>query len=252
MSRKRRTAADEPFLVIRSSSANPCDGELIGEHSHDWHQLIYASAGLMTVWTEAGSWVAPPSRAVWVPAGVRHSIRFVGESAFRTLYVRPEASSELPAQCTSVSVSPLLRELILRTVEVGMLDQRATTEAALATLILAEFRTSTTSPFTLPRPHSAALRQATQLLERAPSTSLSSLAQTIGLGKRTLERRFVGETGLTVGRWRQQRVLLGALEALAAGQSVKQVAGNAGYSSPSAFVAAFRKHLGTTPARYFS
>jgi AraC-like DNA-binding protein len=96
------------------------------------------------------------------------------------------------------------------------------------------------------------LRRATGLLETQPSTSLSALAHAVGLGKRTLERRFVVETGLTVGRWRQQQVLLRALEALASGRSVKQVAFGAGYSSPSAFVAAFRKHLGATPGRYFS
>jgi AraC-like DNA-binding protein len=56
---------------------------------------------------------------------------------------------------------------------------------------------------------------------------------------------------MTVGRWRRQARLLDALRQLASGQSVKVVAQDAGYSSPSAFVSAFRAVFGVTPARYF-
>ncbi len=68
---------------------------------------------------------------------------------------------------------------------------------------------------------------------------------------RTLERRFAQETGITVGRWRRQARLLDALRQLASGQTVKVVAQDAGYGSPSAFVSAFRSVFGVTPARYF-
>jgi AraC-like DNA-binding protein len=74
----------------------------------------------------------------------------------------------------------------------------------------------------------------------------------VGLGIRTLERQFLAETGLTPGRWRRQHALLGALERLAVGTPIKQVAAAAGYATPSAFTAAFRAFFGTTPARYFA
>ncbi len=54
-----------------------------------------------------------------------------------------------------------------------------------------------------------------------------------------------------MGRWRRQARLLDALRQLASGQTVKVVAQDAGYSSPSAFVSAFRSVFGVTPARYF-
>src|ERR1700719_3766481 len=107
MSKKRRTVADEAFLIVRSSAANLRNGGVIDEHAHDWHQLIYVSEGVLCVRTAAGSWVAPASWAIWVPAGVRHGVRFIGECALRTLYVRPGWRPQLPDRCSVVTVSVL-------------------------------------------------------------------------------------------------------------------------------------------------
>jgi AraC-like DNA-binding protein len=254
MSRKRRTVADEAHVVVRSSTADPGRGGMIAPHAHDWHQLIHVGAGLMTVWTPAGSWVAPPGWAVWAPAGVAHGIRFVDSSAFRTLYVRPRACDGLPERSMAMTVSPLMRELILRTTQIGMLDPRDPTEQAMFTLLVAELRPSDTPAFDLARPKSEAMRRAADLIEaRSPHAEATSrLAAAVGVGPRALERRFAAETGLSPGRWRQQHVLLAALEHIAAGRPVKIVASDAGYASPSAFIAAFRKSFGVTPARYFA
>jgi AraC-like DNA-binding protein len=254
MSRKRRAIADEAHVVVRSSSADPGRGAEIAPHAHDWHQLIHVSAGLMTVWTADGSWVAPPGWAVWAPAGVAHGVRFVDRSAFRTLYLRPGACQGMAARSTAMTVSPLLRELIVRTTEVGMLDPRDPAERAIFTLMIGELRPTAAAAFNLARPASEALRRAADLIEaRAPqSRTTRRLAAAVGLGPRAFERRFAAETGLSPGRWRQQNGLLGALEQIAAGRPVKIVAAAAGYASPSAFIAAFHKSFGVTPARYFA
>lgn len=247
MSQKRRTRADEPFLLIRSLAHDHAAGETIDRHVHDWHQLIHAAAGVLTIWTERGCWIAPPSWGVWVPAGIAHAIRFSTTSELRTLYVRPDRAGTLPGQCSAVTISPLLRELILRTIRIGMLDSRDPVEAALATLLAEEFRQSHAPPFELPQPHSAALRRAA--IDEAPSTAC--LAANVGMGKRTLERHFRAETGMTPARWRRHKALLGAVEALAARTPVKTVAATAGYRTASAFIAAFRRQFGVTPSRYF-
>ncbi len=254
MSRKRRSVADEAHVVVRSSAADPGRGSVIAAHAHAWHQLIHVSLGLMTVWTEAGSWVAPPGWAVWAPAGVAHGIRFIDRSAFRTLYLRPTACPGLPGQCMAMPVSPLLRELIIRTTEVGMLDSRDAVERAIFTLLTAELRPSHVPAFSLQRPESGAMRCAADLIaaRAAESETTHRLAAAVGLGPRALERRFVAETGLSPGRWRQHHFLLTALEQIAAGRPVKIVAADAGYASPSAFIAVFRKTFGVTPGRYFA
>lgn len=253
MTRKRHSRADEPFLIVRSLASNMPAGHVLARHRHDWHQLIYASAGVMTVWTERGSWVAPPHWAVWVPAGISHSIRFAGASALRTLYLRPGASEGLPEHCAAVTVSPLLRELILRATREMMLDGRDPVDAALALLIADEFRRSGAPPFDLPQPSGPATRRAAALIAAgAPeAASNAALARAAGVGLRTLERRFLAETGLSPGQWRRQHALLAALERLAGGEPIKAVAAEAGYATPSAFTAAFRAAFGTTPGRYF-
>jgi AraC-like DNA-binding protein len=248
---KRHTAADESFFVVRAAAADLPGGFALDPHTHPWPQLIYASTGVMTVWTEAGSWIAPPHWAVWAPANVRHGIRFSGQSAMRTLYVRPQEAAGLPARCSVIVVSALLRELILRTVEIGMLDERTPSHRAMARLILDEVRDLPTPSLDLPMPASGATRRAAEQILEGPACQIAELARRVGLSSRTLERRFAQETGVTVGRWQRQAMLLDALRQLASGQTVKVVSQDAGYSSPSAFVSAFRSVFGVTPARYF-
>ena len=254
MSRKRRTHADEPHFLVRTLAQALPAGHRIERHRHDWHQLIYASAGLLHVWTERGSWLVPPHWAILVPAGIVHSIRFAAPSDLRTLYLRPGWSEGVAGDCAVIGVSPLLRELILRATREQMLDERNPAEAALATLILDEFHQAGAPPFDLPQPVSPALLRAAALMATdAPEAATSAtLARAVGLGIRTLERQFLAETGLTPGRWRRQHTLLNALEQLAAGTPIKQAAAHAGYATPSAFTAAFRGTFGNTPARYFA
>ena len=254
MSPIRHTVADEPFFLVRSLAASYEAGRSTGRHAHGWGQLIYCSQGVMTVWTQTGSWVAPPLWAIWVPAGVAHEIRFAGASALRTLYLRGDLAAELPAGCCAMTVSPLMRELILRTMDFAMLDERRPVHQAMASLIVAELQRHDAPPFDLPSPTSAATQAAADILQ-APGGDLpgtESLAHAVGLSGRTLERRFQAETGLSVAAWGRQARLLQGLRALAAGQSVKRVAQAAGYRSASAFVAAFRAAFGQTPGRYFA
>ncbi|MDB5472492.1 MAG: AraC family transcriptional regulator [Caulobacter sp.] len=254
MSPIRHTAADEPFFLVRSLAARHEAGRSTGRHAHGWGQLIYCSQGVMTVWTQTGSWVAPPLWAIWVPAGVAHEIRFAGPSALRTLYLRGDLAGDLPAGCAAMTVSALMRELILRTMDLRMLDERQPVHRALASLIVAELKRHDAPPFDLPSPTSEATRRAAEIMQTpgAPLPGAEALARAVGLSGRTLERRFQRETGLTVAGWGRQARLLQGLRGLAAGEPVKRVAGMAGYRSASAFVAAFRAAFGQTPGRYFN
>ena len=252
MSRKRHTPADEPHFLVRTLAAEFPDGRALAPHAHAWGQLIYSVSGVMSVWTEQGSWVAPPHWAVWAPAGVVHSMRFTGAASLRTLYLRPGLAG-LASNSAAIAVSPLLRELILRAVEIGFLDAREPTHAAMADLIVHELRAQSTPALDLPLPRSALLRRIADHVAKAPDdrSGHATLAKRFGIGARTLERTFAAETGLSLGRWRRQARILHALRRIGAGAPVKQAALEAGYQSPSAFIAAFRAALDTTPGRYF-
>jgi AraC-like DNA-binding protein/quercetin dioxygenase-like cupin family protein len=255
MSQIRRSVADEPYLAVRSSASDLAPGQVIADHEHGWHQLIHAASGVLMVTTGAGSWVVPSNWAVWVPAGMTHRIRAAAPSAFRTIYLAPDAFAGLPEACGTITVSALMRELILRAVALGMLDRRAAAEAAMSFLIADEIVRAPAPPFGLLEPRSDATRRAVARLflganEGGGEAGLAAVAREAGMSLRTLERRFIAETGTSLGRWRRRGAMLASVERLAAGMSVKQAAAAAGYATPSAYVAAFKAEFGETPGRY--
>ena len=79
MPQKRQSSDPEEGLDIRSLASGYSAGFIIDAHLHDWHQLVYATRGVMTVNTSTSSWVVPSHRALWVPAGTEHEIEMVGE-----------------------------------------------------------------------------------------------------------------------------------------------------------------------------
>ena len=96
------------------------------------------------------------------------------------------------------------------------------------------------------------MRVAETVLAHPGSTrSLTRICEECGASKRTIERLFVAETQLTLGRWRQQARLLHAIRSIASGEKVISAAMEVGYNSPSAFIVRFKKSLGCTPGRYF-
>ncbi len=106
--------------VPRAVAAMPKDfasGFEVLPHVHERAQLIYATAGTMRVSTDDGMWMVPPQRALWMPAGVRHSIVMLSDLTMRTLYLREDAAEFMPEVCRVLPVSPLLRELIVRATE---------------------------------------------------------------------------------------------------------------------------------------
>ena len=96
-------------------------------------------------------------------------------------------------------------------------------------------------------------RQVAEGLRACPADkrTLEEWGHAVGASGRTLARAFAAETGMPFGRWRTLLRLQAALPLLASGQPVGRVAYRVGYDRPSAFVAAFRRETGLTPAAYF-
>jgi mannose-6-phosphate isomerase-like protein (cupin superfamily) len=157
MSKKRHTEK-RPFhspadgIVVRTFVVRHTNDYVIPPHAHDWHQLIYASEGVMWVQTAEGDWVVPPNRAVWVPAGVEHGIEMTGTVLVQTLYLSTRLAGNLPKRCCAVNVSPLLRELIRHTVTLGMLDKNDRMRARLIGVLLDQLGVLPTIPLQLPWP----------------------------------------------------------------------------------------------------
>jgi AraC-like DNA-binding protein len=229
-------------------------GARVPAHRHHKAQLLFAESGVMTVRARGGRWVVPPQRAVWVPAETDHAIEGHGEVAMRTIYVDAQVASAFPAHCSVVSVSPLLRELIVRAVEGPLLYSADGRQARLAAVLLDEIEAAEVAPLHLPDGIEARVKKVTAGLRAAPDdpAGLTVWAKRAHCSPRTLARAFKRETGLSFGQWRRQLRLLIALERLAQGEDVTSVAFGLGYESVSAFIAMFRSTLGETPGRYFA
>jgi AraC-like DNA-binding protein len=229
------------------------DGAETGWHDHEEAQLVFAASGVMTVRAAAGLWVVPPQRAVWMPARMPHSIRMSGRVAMRTLYLAPRWRAGLPSAPVVLQVSPLMRELILRVALLNRTIVRGEPAARLVDLVLDELRPLAAAPLDLALPRDRRARRIADALlaDPADERDLADWAVAAGGSVRTLARLFVRDTGMSFGAWRQQLRLQRALERLAAGRSVTAVALDLGYESPSAFIAMFRRAMGTTPGRYF-
>jgi AraC-like DNA-binding protein len=214
---------------------------------------VYASRGVMTVRTDDGTWVVPTHRAVWIPARTRHTITASGTVAMRTLYLQTGLVETLRPVCCVVNVSPLLRELILQACRTKSLQRSAPRQRHLIDVIVDQLEVIQMVPLQLPHVSDVRARRVAQMLEEDPSDAriLAQLCKGSGAGKRTVERIFQRELGISFGRWRQQLRLMQAVRLLAEGMKVTHAAMEAGYSSPSAFISTFKKALGTTPARYF-
>jgi AraC-like DNA-binding protein len=207
----------------------------------------------MTVRTRDGAWVVPPHRAVWIPTGVSHTITMSGTVAMRTLYLRPQLARALPRDCCVTNVSPLLRELILHACACGALKRGTKWKEHLLDVIIDQLEVVQMIPLQLPHLSDPRAARIAEIFVTDPSDqrTLAQICKRAGASKRTIERLFQEEVGMTVGKWRQQLRLMQAMRLLAEGAKVTHAALEAGYSTPSAFISMFRKSLGTTPTSYF-
>lgn len=252
MSSTRQNVRDIDGYPVRGLAVTYPVGARLDRHTHPWAQLVYAASGTMRVATPQATWLVPPTRAIWVPGGVTHEIEMRGRVAMRTLYLAPAGDDPRLAACRAIEVAPLLRELILHIVKLGMLDVEDAAHARLEGLLVDLLAAGETAPLELPLPSDARARGFAErlLAEPGAEASFAALARGSGASLRTLQRLFLAETGLSLELWRGRARMQQAVVSLSSGASVTAAALDAGYQSPSAFIAAFKRAFGVTPARW--
>ena len=237
---------------VRTLAATFYAGTTLGGHAHDWGQLVFAASGVMRVTTDEAAWTIPPTRAIWLPAGVRHAIAIQGEVAMRTLYIDTPRSDPLPRAPRALEVAPLLRELILHILSIGMLAPDRPPHDRLAGLLVDLLLDARAEDLSLPLPRDPRALRAAQVWRRDPADArpLPEIAREAGASLRTLQRLFPAETGLSLEAWRQKARLIHAVTRLAAGANVTETALDCGYQSLAAFGEAFTRRFGISPARF--
>lgn len=226
-------------------------GMTVDAHRHDEHQVAYAGRGVLAITTDKGSWVAPATRAVWIPAGTVHAHQAHGDLE---LHLVGLPATENPLRLNEpgvLAVGPLLRELIRA--YTGSPRDDTPERRRLRAVLLDQLRASPQQPLHLPTPKDPRLRELCEILSADPADNrtLAALGARVGASDRTLARLFKADLGMTFPQWRTQLRLYRALVLLADGTPVTAVAHACGWSSTSAFIDVFRRAFGHTPGSHY-
>jgi AraC-like DNA-binding protein len=234
-------------IVVASYDLAP--GQRFPWHEHPAHQLSLASGGVLSMGVGDHVWVLPRSRGLWIPARVRHSVDALGGVTMTTLWFDPGSCPIRWEEPTILAVDPLLAALARRLDGDGLdAGARRRSEAVLFDLL----EPIATDVLDLPLPSDDRARAVADRLRADPADdrTLGEWGRVVGASDRTLMRAFTSGTGLTFHQWRTRARILAALPRLTEGVAVAAVAPTVGYATPSAFGAAFRRVLGTTPSAY--
>lgn len=222
-------------------------------HCHARGTLFLLTEGLVIVETAQGRQLSPSQTIGWMPPGVEHAVQSYGPTAGFGAFLTPQFCGDLPAEPTSYPVNPLVALVLQKALSWPHDTPLDLTRMRLLLVLLDELRQSPARPLQLPWPQDARLLSIARALlgNIASPRTLEQWARWADISARSLSRKFVLETGMSFAQWRQWARLTQALEWLATGRAVKDVALSLGYDSVSAFIKTFRQALGTTPSAYF-
>jgi AraC-like DNA-binding protein/quercetin dioxygenase-like cupin family protein len=237
-------------------------------HAHPWGQVALSSTGVIRVTAPHGSYIVPPSRAVWIPPGVEHAVTVIEDAELLTLYLHQPRSRCGPArsaaesagwrQCRVLEVSSLLLALALQLDATPDARRAAPSremlarERRLAALLFDELRRAAPVRLGVDLPQEKRLRRLCEAVIEAPSrhATLAAWAADTGASARTLTRLFRSELGTSFVQWRQQVLLARAVPLAARKLPMASIAAELGYASPSAFAAMVRRSVGAPPSRF--
>lgn len=244
MSNSRHSTAQ-----VRSYSITHPPGRVSLPTQPGWDYLVFAHTGLFTALAGSRAWTIPAHRALCVPDGTRVRIETARRTAIRCLYF----DSGLRAfgnEVRVVTLTPLTRELVSHAVVNAPMNLEKPSDEATIALIADRLASEPDAQLHLPLPLSAVARQITASIMSDPSLGLDDCLRDAHASRRTVERHFKAETGMSLGQWRRRARILASVAMLAQGDNVTRTALRVGYATPSSFVSAFRSELGSPPREF--
>jgi AraC-like DNA-binding protein/mannose-6-phosphate isomerase-like protein (cupin superfamily) len=242
-----------PGALVATGNEYPARHQ-VSRHHHRRAQFLYAARGVASVVTELGSWIVPPERAVWIPAGIFHEVTMLGPVSMRSLYIDPEMAATLPSACRVVGVSGLLSQLMQEAVDLPFPYERGSRADLILSLLVHEIERAPEQPLNVPFPAEPRLaaRCRAYLEHPSPHETIDDWCADLAMSRRSFTRHFRAETGFAFAAWCRQACLFAALPRLAAGEPITTIAFDLGYESASAFATMFRRTVGVAPSRYLS
>lgn len=246
-------------LIVKEWQHERSDFSHLDQRPHNWHkhyrgQLLCIDEGLIQVKTDEGTWILPPHRAGWIPPSAMHSVYFCGSLKGRSLLFTPESCNQFPTKPCVIEMSDVLKVLSNRASTWSKTEELSAQCLRVLAVISDEICTSPHESLYFPLPKDPRLQKVTQAILVDPNSknSVEHWARIGAISSRTLRRLIRNELNMSFNEWRQQILLIHALEMMARGESIGDVAYALGYSTPSNFIAMFRRVYGESPTRYFS
>ncbi|HWK36329.1 AraC family transcriptional regulator [Sphingomonas sp.] len=238
---QRRCSQPDPDPPLSRSDAASAEG-----------RILFTLLGIVVVSVDNGSWVLPPQRALWVPAGVDYSSFARKSGELRSFALAGTESMAVPGEVRLLNLSPFFRELLIEASRSADIAESTMRGAWLKSLILSEFEEKLHPAGRMVAPKDSRLLNICQAILADPSDNrtIDEWARTIGMSRRALTRNFRQQTGLSLAVWRQQARLEEATARLRMGESVTRVAYEVGYESIATFSMIFRQNFGMSPSRY--
>ncbi|WP_258194926.1 helix-turn-helix domain-containing protein [Paraburkholderia sp. BL18I3N2] len=242
-------AVDSPVISVLLETSGKQDE--LPMHVHRKGQMVVALRGSVMCRSPSGWWIVPPNGAVWIPGGILHSNH---ASDFAKLYVIfiPPDEADLPTDCRSFTITPLIRELIRSLARLPPDYPKEGPASRLARVLLDQLSQLAPDDVFLPISDNHRLQQiASSLLDNpADRSTIAEWGRRYAMSERTLARLVLSETGMTFGRWRERLHIIIALQRLSAGASVHAVSLELGYEGPNSFITMFKKTMGQSPGKF--
>ncbi len=218
-------------------------------HEHPEEQLLYPEHGCVLLETEGAVVRLAPDRAAWIPGGQTHSVLIDRSFCYHSLYAPPGFVSAGPFRV--IHVRPLLRELILDAAHWARGKGCGQAEFHKALVMRHEIENAPRLSPGVDIPDDPRLAKVCRPLEQNPADDrgLTEWARVANASEKTLQRLFVAKTGLTFQQWRTYVRMNRASEMQARGERLIDIALAVGYSTESAFSAAFKRFYGKSPTQ---
>lgn len=246
---KHRISAGEHPAPLSFRTASYGAGALFEPRRQPWCKVGYAVRGVMEASVEGRRFLCPPHYATWIPADALHSCHNRHNVKFVSIYIERDLCAGMPEAACTLALSPLIKAILADFAGRRITVPKSEADIRLALVLVDQLLNAPRRESYLPLSDDGLLQPITDALQENPSDrrSLAEWARILQTTERTLSRRFHSCLGISFNEWRQRLKLVASLSLIESGKAIQEIASDLGYSSPSAFIAMFRRQTGVSP-----